>query len=234
MNILAVIRERDYIRPFRLPDGINCLHVENCEEALRAVNSDPRRFDIVVVGSSVTDAADVRDREMLLSICRKNPDLLIAICSGANYVSIDFCSIPSIFALSSPVDAEAVMKMICRAERIKRKRRNASYSRIQVSAGRKIKLLFLEDVYYVKKARNGLAVITAEDEYRHAGSMDNFAEKAGTGFLRCHNSFTVNMGHVSGMEGSDIVLYSGEKLPVSRSYRKFVREYFKKYTFLHS
>ena len=40
------------------------------------------------------------------------------------------------------------------------------------------------------------------------------------GFVRCHQSFVVNLSFVKGMEGMDVVLSTGERIPVSQPRRK--------------
>ena len=39
-------------------------------------------------------------------------------------------------------------------------------------------------------------------------------------FVQCHQSFVVNMAFVKGVEGLEIILNTGERLPVSQPRRK--------------
>jgi DNA-binding LytR/AlgR family response regulator len=234
VNILTVGGEGDKIPEHFLADGISCAHVASSRAALEAVRMRPGLFDIIVIGSSITDAAGGEDRECFLTICRINSKILIAICTGKKYISLDLCSIPSFFAFSAPFDADTVGRMIYRAEMMKWNCGRSVFPRIQVSDGRNKKMLLLDDIYYVKKVRNGLTAVTASAEYYYPEKMDSFSEIAGVNFLRCHSSISVNVDHVVIWEGSDLVLYGGEKIPVSRAYRKSVRDYFSRNSFLCS
>ncbi len=39
-------------------------------------------------------------------------------------------------------------------------------------------------------------------------------------FVRCHQSFVVNMSYIKGMEGMEIILITGEHIPISQPKRK--------------
>lgn len=84
MNILTVGGEGDKIPEHFLADGISCAHVASSRAALEAVRMRPGLFDIIVIGSSITDTAGGEDRECFLTICRINSKILIAICTGKN------------------------------------------------------------------------------------------------------------------------------------------------------
>lgn len=47
--------------------------------------------------------------------------------------------------------------------------------------------------------------------------MDDIVPKLGEGFLRCHQSYIVNMDHIMSFDKLSIVLYSGVTIPVSKN-----------------
>ena len=57
--------------------------------------------------------------------------------------------------------------------------------------------------------------------------LDEVSEKLKTGFIRCHKSYLVNLDYVKDVTDSDIVLKSGELIPISRSCKDAVKnDYF--------
>lgn len=234
MNILAVGGISDMFQPFSFPDGISCFNVDSCEEALKAVRYYLGRFDIVIVRSGSSGSDDEDELEALTDIFKIDPLILLAVCSREKYISLSAFSLPVFFTFQAPADGNTFSKMIARAEQITASIQGKIPLRIQVTRKRKRRFLFLDDIYYVQKARYGLTVVTARGEFRYRDRMEKFMDNVGGRFLRCHNSFSANLDHVSGMESSFLLLYNGIKIPISRSYRKSVRDYFRKNSFLRS
>lgn len=56
----------------------------------------------------------------------------------------------------------------------------------------------------------------------------NLPDMTEYGIVRCHTSYFVNMSFVDRVEEQDIILKSGESLPVSRKYKRNLKKYRKK------
>ena len=56
--------------------------------------------------------------------------------------------------------------------------------------------------------------------------LKDLMEQLDSRFYQCHKSFVVNLDWVSGMEGSDFLLYSGERVPISARHRQEARDRF--------
>ena len=59
--------------------------------------------------------------------------------------------------------------------------------------------------------------VTEGRDYTFYGKLDGVAEEVGDGFVRIHQRYLVRAGAVDRMEGSEVVLPDGQRLPVSRS-----------------
>ncbi len=80
----------------------------------------------------------------------------------------------------------------------------------------------LHRLYYVEVYNHQLRYHTAEGDFLTTGSRSLTAvakELAEDGFVRCHNSYLVNLRYVDRLEG-DNVQVAGDLLPVSRKRRK--------------
>ena len=75
-------------------------------------------------------------------------------------------------------------------------------------------------ILYVEVVRHTLYFHTTQGTYARRGSMREIEQKlAGMHFCRCHNSYLVNLEHVSSVSGNEVVVGS-DTLPVSRQRRQ--------------
>ena len=71
-------------------------------------------------------------------------------------------------------------------------------------------------VYFVSDRRQ-VTCVTAGRDYTFYGKLDAVAAEVGDGFVRIHQRYLVRAGAVDRMEGGEVVLRDGRRLPVSRS-----------------
>lgn len=83
------------------------------------------------------------------------------------------------------------------------------------------------DILYLEVRSHYLHFKTKEEEFDLYGSLQSVEEDFLTrDFLKCHRSFLVNPTSISSISNTDILLYNGETLPLSRSHRKSFMEQF--------
>ena len=56
-----------------------------------------------------------------------------------------------------------------------------------------------------------------EDMIEYYEKMDELEKELKGSFVRCHKSFLVNLMHVRSVDGRDITLMNGKKIPISRN-----------------
>lgn len=90
----------------------------------------------------------------------------------------------------------------------------------------------LEDIQYLKACGNYLEVKVQDSIYLVRATMKALEEAfAGSALVRCHRSFFVNLNYVLSIEyattgNHDIMLSTGEKIPVSKGFRDKFRTKF--------
>ena len=62
-----------------------------------------------------------------------------------------------------------------------------------------------------------MTCVTEGRGYTFYGKLDAVAGEVGAGFVRVHQRYLVRAGAVDRMEGGEVVLRNGTRLPVSRS-----------------
>lgn len=100
--------------------------------------------------------------------------------------------------------------------------------KIEVISTKRVDYVPVEDILAAKAAGNYVALITGHGEYLHRTTLTNFLETlSSAGFIRTHRSYIVQPGRVvaaktSGGEVDELVLSTGDCIPVSEAYRKEV------------
>lgn len=88
----------------------------------------------------------------------------------------------------------------------------------------------LSQIYYIEAREKKLFIRTKQEEYGFYDTIENIEKKLPENFLRCHRSYIVNMSKVTAVKLSQSLIEMQNELqvPLSRSYKKTVKEYNKK------
>lgn len=85
-------------------------------------------------------------------------------------------------------------------------------------------------IYYIEAREKKIFIRTKQEEYGFYDTIENMEKKLPENFLRCHRSYIVNMSKVTAVKLSQslIEIQNELQVPLSRSYKKTVKEYNKK------
>lgn len=72
-------------------------------------------------------------------------------------------------------------------------------------------------IEYIESNKRILTIYKPNKTFRLYGKMDDIEPKLGNNFIRCHQSFIVNMEKIKSIEKLEISLHSGKKIPISKS-----------------
>lgn len=75
----------------------------------------------------------------------------------------------------------------------------------------------IANILYFVSDRRQVTCVTEGRDYTFYGKLDDVAAEVGAEFVRVHQRYLVRAGAVDRMEGSEVVLRDGQRLPVSRS-----------------
>lgn len=92
---------------------------------------------------------------------------------------------------------------------------------IFVRKDRKHVRLWLDDIVYVRSAKDYLEVYTQSEMHMIKGTISTFATTLGAAFLRIHRSYLVNIRHITAITAHDVEMGTIE-LPISEQYRASV------------
>lgn len=102
------------------------------------------------------------------------------------------------------------------------RKRETNYITIKVKNG--IKRIKVSDIFYVENQEHYLHFTTEEGEFMASGAMKDLEKQLSSyHFFRGHRGYLINLEHVEGMKGNDVIV-KGKELPVSRTKRKAFME----------
>lgn len=131
-----------------------------------------------------------------------------------------------IYFLTKPVETEKLQEAIRRAiNRIDRERGDE----IVVENNHRIHRIMLSTILYAESERRNLYIHTMDGDISCLMKIGDFQKNLGDAFLRCHQSYLVNMEHISRMDKNMITMDNGAEIPVSRRYAEDIRQQFMNY-----
>ncbi len=85
----------------------------------------------------------------------------------------------------------------------------------------------LSQIYYIEAREKKIFIRTKQEEYGFYDTIENMGKNLPENFLRCHRSYIVNMSKVTAVKVSQSLIEMQDELqvPLSRSYKKAVKEY---------
>lgn len=106
-------------------------------------------------------------------------------------------------------------------------KRESHHITIRVKEG--VKRLEVSDIYFVENQGHNLIFSVKEEEIMTTGTMKDLEKQLSSfNFFRGHRGFLINLDHVEGLKGNDVIV-SGHKIPLSRTKRKAFMEILSNY-----
>lgn len=102
-------------------------------------------------------------------------------------------------------------------------------SGVSVKTGGGLRIISAPSLLYVESHGRCLRLVTDEEQVETYEKLKSFAEAVDRRFLICHKSFLVNMDRVRQYHGDCFIMDNGQKIPISQTKRKEVRELFTRY-----
>lgn len=151
-------------------------------------------------------------------------------------VEIIFCTASSSYALESydllasgylvkPFDPD---KMRILLEKFIESRPQAEHKHLVVKSNYNNRVIELDDIVHIESDDKVLMIHTTDgEEIRTYGKLNEIEQELDTpNFLRCHQSFIINMTHIKSVDENDFVTDNGDLVPIrKREIRKIKNEY---------
>jgi DNA-binding LytR/AlgR family response regulator len=87
---------------------------------------------------------------------------------------------------------------------------------VLIKNGHDYRKILLSDIIYCESAGRKVEIHAAKRVFSYYQKIKELSGALGTGFYMPHRSYIVNLDHVQGLSGNDIIMDNGEKVPVAK------------------
>lgn len=188
------------------------------EELLSFLSNGKQRFSLYLMDISLPGISGI---ETSAEIREKDPyALIIYITDYKEYVYKIFETLPYRF-ITKPVEKAVFQKALTDAVNYMTDRGGLFHFHIDRD---QYQIPFQEIVYFESRLRR-LMLHTADEIYSFYGKLNEIARDLNPLlFVRAHASYLINMEYIRSIRDTEILLQSGEFIPMSRKYRPQVRQ----------
>lgn len=133
--------------------------------------------------------------------------------------------------LVKPVDFETFKRAVYKAKDFLQFKQSAIEKKqedfIMFKSNYIMNKVLLKDIKWVQGFGEYIILMTHLKKYMILERMSNFEEiYQNLGFIRIHKSYIVLSSHISSYDSNTIYLKNGEQLPLGRTYKQHLKEYF--------
>lgn len=186
-----------------------------------SVHAKPYMFDIAFFDVEMRRINGIETAKHLRETDRSV--VIIFLTAYADFVFSCFSAEPIQYLIKPPVYAtfkQTLLKAIQKVDENKRQCYSLSFDGISYC-------IQLKDIHYFCSFGRTVEVHCASGNYVFYAKLDEVEkDPLLTGFLRCHQSYLVNLDQICRVTMDEVKLFSGEMLPVSKSRAKTVKDSF--------
>ncbi len=96
--------------------------------------------------------------------------------------------------------------------------------RLRLLVNRREREIFLPELIYAEAHNREISFFLPGKEIRGYYRISKLEKELPANFCRCHRSFIVNMDYVDRIDGADVVMMTGERIPLPRKKRRVFTE----------
>ncbi len=180
-------------------------------------------IDIIIMDILFKDDNGI---EAVKRIIEENPHIKVIYLTGfIDYVR-DVFETDLVYFLLKPIEDTKLIEAI---DKCKAKIDKESKSFVLINDKSGLKRIVYENILFVESDKRKIYVHSFSGRVETNSKLSEFVEKLDNRFIRCHQSFLVNMDYIREMKNNTIFMNSGAVIPVSRKYNAIVKEQFLDY-----
>lgn len=193
-------------------DTIACCDSEGSVSNL--IREERFKPDIVFMDIRLTDCNGITLAKEIFSA---NPQVQIIFISGYDDYYLDVYDVEHVYFLRKPIGLELLQKAYAKAV----EKLDAIEKDVFVfGTGLHKTLIHYRDILYFEKLKRKVLIYTLTENtpYSYYATMTELSEKLPAFFVRCHNSYIVNLDAVTTYRPGQIKI-DDQQIPVSRKYK---------------
>jgi DNA-binding LytR/AlgR family response regulator len=203
-------------------DSCSLISFSNSSELLKFAENN--KFDILITDISMPTINGIEIAEKIFQI---NPDVqFIFVSAYTKYIEDVFGVIKPTFYLLKPVNTEKLKQAISSAiKEIETKNMTINF----ISKNKTVRIKYKCIVYVESQGRKVIFHQENRETEEIISKLSHIEDKFPNNFIRCHQSFLVNMDKIQSIKNNKIFLFSGEIIPVPSDKYKSVKDRIMRY-----
>ncbi len=151
---------------------------------------------------------------------KKNSNIQIIFISAYHNYAQDIFTANPVYYIQKPLDKDVLKLAIEKAINNLSNERNNTFT---IKINSEIISVKLENISYFESNNRKITCHTNKGNYEFYDKLSKIESKLGNNFLRCHQSYIINMNKIESFTSTFITLKTGEKIPISQTRQKDVR-----------
>lgn len=215
------------------------------EQILRIIGRDfsTENFSITTYNTGVMLTGDVEDGEfqpdvifmdikladgngiqVARNLLRFLPSAQIIFVSGYDDYYLDVYEVEHIYFIKKPLQDDIVSKALSRAlDKIEKDRDDI----FGFTSNSRTTLMPLKQIMYFEKEKRKILVYTVDGKcHEYYGKMEELLTQLNESFIRCHNSYVINISKIIGLQRDKFLVSGDREIPISRHYYKEAKQKF--------
>lgn len=189
-----------------------------------------KSYDIILLDVEMKELTGVDTANQIKKLGKKPQ--IIFVTSHEDY-ALDAINVDAIGYLLKPVSYENLEERLDKAIYMTGLIRAENKSKelyISIKENKTDKKILLNEIQYIEKIGNQCNVNLGDKEYFCYDTLLAFYEKLPKDiFIYCHQGYIVNLNYITDVMSSELLINNSKSLPISRKYKKEVRERFLTY-----
>ena len=195
---------------------IGCINTFKSGEALLAAFA-PGAFDVVFLDIYM---GGMTGMETAQKMRETDPGFALVFITGSEKHALEAFGVRACAYVPKPVNREAMEAAFAQCQNVFLKKARF----IEIVTDRQNVRIPLVNIYYVEVFDKDVLFHTSIGVMRTYMPLDDIERKLGASFMRCHRSYLVNMNHVERIREQDILMKSGDAVPMRQRGRSEIRE----------
>lgn len=219
-NILTYLGEK--IKDI-LKDDCIITTFNNGSDLINHINNDITKPDIIFMD---IDLKSERGIDIVKEIQRDFQNIKIIFMTGYQSYVEDIFEVETLYYLAKPINEEKLKKALKKAvDTIKKE--NEEILALQIK--KEVISINLKDINYVESNLRTIIIHCDEIKETIYKKLNEIEEILPDNFIRCHQSYIVNMEKVNILARNKFILKTGDKVPISQSKYRETKDRFLDY-----
>jgi len=186
------------------------------EDFLAAFSAERKRYDLILLDIAMGGISGI---ELAKKIRESDREAVIIFITSHHEYVFEGYDVNAFHYLVKPVDAAALERLVTTA--YKDKFQNSFFV---FKSGAQNRRVAVKDIIWLETTGRKVEIALADRKLPYSGKLTELLDELPKDcFVRCHQSYAVNIGNIRELTRFAAITSNGKKIPISRAYLKTVQ-----------